>query len=109
MEIISLLAILALFSMIVSIVTENISSLMKPFVNISKYKLWIALAWTGFGVVGLNIGMLESLDMITDVARDWIHYFDLALTVTFFTTGAQGVHKLWDMWKEYNGRKEEAK
>lgn len=96
---------LALLSMIITIVTENTNSLVKPFYDMSKYKLIIAFLWTSAGVIGLNVGMMELLGMIGETAMPWIHEFDLAITVAFFTTGAQTVHRLIEMFTNYIGNK----
>ena len=106
MNIGELLQQLALLSMLISIATENINSLAKPFFNLSQYKLVMAFAWTTIGVIGLNVGMMDLLGMITESSLSWIHYFDLGLTIAFFTSGAQAVHKLTDMVSEYIGKKQ---
>lgn len=105
MDIITILATFALFAMIVTIATDRTAQLFEPFVNIDKYKLLVAFVWTSVGIVGLNVGMLETLEIITGVAYSWIHVFDLALTSVFLTGGAQGIHRLADMFMDYIGKK----
>ncbi len=106
MDIFAVLFIFFLLATIIKIATDNVAELFKPFKDITKYKLVIAFVLTTTGVIGLNQGILEVLNVPLEVSRSWFHYFDLILTSLFLTGGAQGIHKLADAWKEYKGRKE---
>lgn len=106
MDILIVLAIFFILATVIKIATDNVIELCKPLVDIQKYKLIVALALTLFGVFGLNLGVLNALNVPQVVSRSWFHYFDLVLTTLFLTGGAQAIHKLDDAWKEYNLKKE---
>lgn len=101
MDIISILLIFFLIATVIKIATDNVAALLKPIVEVTKYKLIIALFLTALGVFSLNIGVLESLNVPQEVSKSWFHYFDLTVTTLFLTGGAQAIHKLSDAWKSY--------
>ena len=104
-DMILILFVFFILATIIKIATDNITQVLKPFVDVSKYKLIIALVLTTFGVFGLNQGVLEVLNVPLEVSRSWFHYYDLVLTSLFLTGGAQAIHKLSDAWKEYRSRR----
>ncbi len=101
MDILTLMVVFFLLATIIKIATDNIVSILKPFKDFQEFKLIIALVITGFGVSGLNIGVLQTLNIIGENSLYWFHYFDITLTVLFLTSGAQAIHKLSDAWTEY--------
>ncbi|MBN2884237.1 MAG: hypothetical protein JXN10_11960 [Clostridia bacterium] len=101
MDILSLLIIFFLIATVIKIATDNVAAVLKPIRNVTKYKLIIALILTAFGVFGLNMGVLEALNVPLEVSRSWFHYFDLVLTTLFLTGGAQAIHKLSNAWNNY--------
>ena len=105
MNVIEILSQMALVAMIVTIVTENTTSVAKPYVNLTKHKLTIALLWTIAVFGSLNVGVLATMGLVTESAWSFIHWVDMALTIALFTTGAQVVHKLADMILEYTIKK----
>lgn len=106
MDILIVLAIFFILATVIKIATDNVIEVLKPLRDIQKYKLIVALVLTIFGVFGLNLGILNALNIPQEVSRSWFHYFDLVLTILFLTGGAQAIHKLDDAWKEYNLNKE---
>lgn len=103
MDILILLAIFFLIATVIKIATDNVVALVKPFRDVKRYKLIIALVLTCFGVFGLNLGVLEALNVPLEISRSWFHWFDLVITTLFLTSGAQAIHKLDDAWKNYKG------
>ena len=106
MDILTTLIIFFLLATIIKIATDNIAEALKPFGNASKYKLIIALILTAFGVAGLNLGVLQALEVPLETSRSWFHAFDIVITVLFLTGGAQAIHKLNNAWKEYKKQKD---
>jgi hypothetical protein len=104
MDILSLLIIFFLIATVIKIATDNVAAVLKPFGEVKKYKLIIALVLTAFGVFGLNMGVLEALNVPLEVSRSWFHYFDIVVTILFLTGGAQAIHKLNDAWNSYKGK-----
>jgi hypothetical protein len=101
MDILSILIVFFLIATIIKIATDNVAAVIRPLGDVKKYKLIIALLLTIFGVFGLNMGVLEALNVPLEVSRSWFHYFDLVLTTLFLTGGAQAIHKLNDAWNNY--------
>jgi len=106
MEITQVLLNFAMISMIITIATDNNCDLLKPYVDLTKYKLTIAFLWTVFAVVSLNIGVFKSLNLIPSDAIFLVHYVDLAITISFLSKGAQSIHRLADMVTDYMSKKE---
>ena len=105
MDILTVLMIFFLIATVIKIASDNVTELLKPFKDIQAYKLIIALVLTIFGVFGLNLGVLEALNVPLEVSRSWFHYFDLVATTLFLTSGAQAIHKLNDAWVDYKKSK----
>lgn len=101
MDIFTILIVFFFMSAIIKIATDNVQAVFKPFGDIQAYKLIIALVLTGAGVIGLNLGILELLEIPVEASRPWFHIFDLLLTILFLTSGSQAIHKLADAWKAY--------
>lgn len=106
MDILSLLIVFFLIATIIKIAADNVAAVLKPIGDVKKYKLIIAFILTAFGVFGLNMGVLESLQVPLEVSRSWFHYFDLILTTLFLTGGAQAIHKLNNAWNDYKKTKD---
>ena len=107
MDILSILIVFFLIATVIKIATDNVAAVLKPIGDVKKYKLMIALVLTSFGVFGLNMGVLEALNVPLEVSRSWFHYFDIVVTVLFLTGGAQAIHKLNNAWKIYKGKEGE--
>lgn len=107
MNILVILVVFFIIATIIKIAVDNIVNIVKPFTDLKRYKLVIALVLTIFGVFGLNLGVLNALNIPFEVSRSWFHYFDLVLTVLFLTSGSQAIHKLDNAWKDYNTKKGE--
>ena len=101
MDILSILIVFFLIATVIKIATDNVAAVLKPIGDVKKYKLMIALVLTSFGVFGLNMGVLEALNVPLEVSRSWFHYFDIVVTILFLTGGAQAIHKLNNAWKTY--------
>lgn len=107
MNILVILAVFFIIATVIKIAVDNIVNIVKPFTDVKRYKLVIALVLTIFGVFGLNLGILNALNVPFETSRSWFHYFDLVLTVLFLTGGAQAIHKLDNAWKDYQSKRGE--
>jgi hypothetical protein len=106
MDILTIMVVFFLLATIIKIATNNVVSVCKPWKDLKQYRLVIAFMLTGFGISGLNFGVLEALNIPFETSRPWFHYFDLTLTVLFLTGGAQAIHRLNTAWRDYNKSKE---
>jgi amino acid transporter len=98
MDIMVVLGVFVLLALVIKIATDNVAELSKPFADITSYNLIIAFVLTTLGVIALNFGVLEALELPMENSREWFHIYDLGLTSLFLTGGAQSVHKLAEAW-----------
>lgn len=101
MDILIVLTVFFLLAAVVKIAVDNVVQIVKPWLDLKKYKLVIALALTAFGVFAINMGILEALAVPLEVSRSWFHFYDLIITTLFLTGGARAIHKLDKAWKDY--------
>jgi len=109
MNVLSVLFVFFILAVVIKIATDNLAdmlSLISWFKNARKYKLVIAFIFTIIGIVGLNYGILEALQVqsVVSVSYDWFHEFDLVLTSFFLAKGAQAIHRLDNAIKSYKAK-----
>lgn len=90
---------------LISIAVDNFVEVIKPFKDLTRYKLIVALVFTTFGILAYNQGILEALGVPLAVSRSWFHWFDLIATTWALIKGAQVVHRISEAYSNAKTRK----
>lgn len=105
-NLILLLTSYAIMGLVINMATSTSLQILKPYINLQKYALTIAMVFSGLIITSFNMGLLTALNIPQEFSsQPYFHIVDLVVSSIVMSKGAQAVHKLIEGIEAYRNAK----
>lgn len=101
-----LLANYAIIGIIINMATSTTLQIAKPYIQLQKYALTIALVYSALIISTFNMGLLTALGIPQSFTfQPYFHIIDIFASSIVMSKGSQAVHKLIEGIEAYRNKK----
>ena len=95
-----------IIGLIINMSTSTLIQIIKPYVNLQKYALTVAVAISVLIITSFNMGLMTALGVPQEfTTQPYFHWVDVLVSAIVMSKGSQAIHKLIEGIEAYRNTK----